>query len=196
MRQFLAPAIVEWVSTHLLPYEAELRMKLAGVCKDAAEIDDVMQEVYCRILKLETVEQIREPREYVLRMARNIVIDQFRHNTVVEIEAVANLEEFNVEDPSPSPERVAAGRAELKWVLGLISNLPDRCQQVFRARRIYGMSQDATARSLGLSENVVEKETMRGMALISESIAKTGMHWGGDAVKSRAGKPTVRKRHV
>lgn len=198
MTQFLDPDVLDWMSSYVLPFEAELRIKLARVCKDSIDIDDVVQEVYCRMLKqgAESLLQIREPKAYVMQMAKNIVIDQLRHNTVVEIEAVANLEELEVEDPNPCPERVAMARAELKWVLGLISNLPDRCKQVFRARKVYGMSQNATAETLGLSENVVEKETMRGMAIIAESIARIGISHAAEAAAPKARKALTRKRHV
>lgn len=199
MKQYVAPDIVSWVSLNVLPHEAELRMKLSLVCKDAAEIDDVLQEVYCRLLKLESVEQIWEPRGYVMRMAKNIVIDQFRHNTVVEIDAMANLEELDVPDPAPTPERIAMARAELQWVMGLIAGLPERCRRVIRARRIDGLSQDDTARSLGLTKSVVEKETMRGMALISEHIERAGIQYAGDAPKAKPValvKPLNKKRHV
>ena len=195
MGRFLDPDIVDWVSSNVLPFEAELRMRLGRVCRDADEIDDVVQEMYCRMLKLESVDQIREPKGYVLRMAKNILIDQFRHEAVVRIDAVANLEELELEDPAPCPERVALARAELKWVLGLISNLPDRCRQVFRARRIYGLSQSATAETLGLTENVVEKETMRGMALLSETIARVGMRPAAAPADPAQAAPRG-KRHV
>lgn len=196
MRRFVDPDIVDWVSSNVLPFEAEIRERLGRVCKSAAEIDDVIQEVYCRILKLDSVEQIREPKGYILRMAKNIVIDQLRHESVVEIETMANLEELVQEDPAPGPERVALARAELTWVLGLISGLPDRCKQVIRARRIYGLSQKATAATLGVTEHVVENETMRGMAILSERIASVGMPAGLDKAGSGAGKGRTRKRHV
>jgi RNA polymerase sigma-70 factor (ECF subfamily) len=116
---------------------------------------------------------------------------------VVDIQAVANLDGLQVEDPGPSPERVVLARAELRWVLGLISNLPDRCKQVFRARKVYGLSQSATAETLGLSENVVEKETMRGMAILSDLIERVGINTGAAAPAGNAGKTaSKRKRHV
>jgi RNA polymerase sigma-70 factor (ECF subfamily) len=197
MRQFAHPDIVEWVSSNVLPFEAELRVRLGRVCKDADEVDDVVQEIYCRMLKLDSVDRIYEPRGYVMRMAKHILIDQYRHEAVVDIQAVANLDGLQVEDPGPSPERVVLARAELRWVLGLISNLPDRCKQVFRARKVYGLSQSATAETLGLTENVVEKETMRGMAILSDLIERVGINTGAASAGASVGKAAPRrKRHV
>jgi RNA polymerase sigma-70 factor (ECF subfamily) len=109
---------------------------------------------------------------------------------------VANLEDLNIEDASPSPERVAVARAELRGVLGLMANLPDRCKDVFRARRIEGLSQQETAASLDISEGIVEQETMRGMKLIQKMIASVGLDdepTRGDAKKRKA---VTRKKHA
>ena len=95
--------------------------------------------------------------------------------------------------------RVVFARDELKWVFGLIGNLPDRCKSVFRARRVHGMSQNETADTLGLTDSVVEHEMMRGMRLMSEMISKHGMARTNtkreDAVPKRAAKTSnVRDR--
>ena len=88
---------------------------------------------------------------------------------------MANLEDLDIADAAPSPERVVFARSELKWVIGLVGQLPDRCKAVFRARRIQGLSQQETADSLGLTDGVVEHEMMKGMRLMSEMIARHGM---------------------
>lgn len=196
MNHKLDSTLVEWVSSCVLPFEAELRGKLSRICRNGAEVDDVVQEVYCRLYNLDSIAQIHEPRGYVMRMAKNIVIDQLRRETVVDIEAVANLDALDIEDPSPTPERVALARAELRWVMGLIANLPERCKQVFRARRVYGLSIDATSEALGLSEHVIEKELTRGLALLSESIARVGVDAGAAPAPAKGGKAASRRKHV
>jgi RNA polymerase sigma factor (sigma-70 family) len=167
--------VVEWVTSNFLPFEAELRLMLRRVCASPAEVDDVIQETYYKVLQMDSMDHVREPRGFLVRISKNIVIDRMRRDAVVNIEAMANLEALEIADSAPSPERVALARAELRWVIGLIANLPGRCKQVFRARRIYGLSQFETAETLGISEGIVEKETMRGMALISDMIARVGV---------------------
>jgi RNA polymerase sigma-70 factor (ECF subfamily) len=120
--------VVDWVTSNFLPFEAELRMMLRRVCASPAEIDDVVQEVYYKVLMLDSVDHVREPRAFLVRMAKNIVTDRLRREAIVNIEVMANIEELGIED-SLSPERVAQARSELKWVIGLIANLPDRCKE-------------------------------------------------------------------
>jgi RNA polymerase sigma factor (sigma-70 family) len=167
--------VADWLAINFLPHEAELRRMLRGVCINSAEIDDAIQETCYRILVMPDLDHIHAPKPFVFRTAKNIVLDRIRRDTVVSIETMANLEELDIADTAPSPDRVYFAREELTWVFGLISNLPDRCKSVFRARRIHGMSQNETAESLGLTDSVVEHEMMRGMRLMSEMVSRRGM---------------------
>jgi RNA polymerase sigma-70 factor (ECF subfamily) len=167
--------VVDWLTIHFLPHEAELRGMLRRVCASAAEIDDVIQETCYRILVMPDLGHVLNPKAFVFRTAKNIVLDRIRRDAVVSIETMANLDDLDIADSAPSPERVVFARDELKWVFGLIGNLPDRCKSVFRARRVHGMSQNETADTLGLTDSVVEHEMMRGMRLMSEMISKHGM---------------------
>lgn len=88
---------------------------------------------------------------------------------------MSNLDELEIEDTAPSPERIVFARNELKWVIGLVANLPNRCKTVFQARRIHGLSQQETVKTLSLSDSVVEHEMIKGMRLMSEMIARYGM---------------------
>jgi RNA polymerase sigma-70 factor (ECF subfamily) len=148
---------------------------LRRVCIGPAEVDDVIQETCYRILSTGCLDHVRDPKPFVFRTAKNIVLDRIRRDAVVNIEAMANLDELEIADTAPSPERVVFAREELKWVFGLIGNLPDRCKSVFRARRVQGLSQNETAETLGLTDSVVEHEMMRGMRLMSEMISRHGM---------------------
>jgi RNA polymerase sigma-70 factor (ECF subfamily) len=181
------PEIVAWVSSHVVPFEADLRQKLRHICGTAHEVDDLVQEIYYRFLKMRSVDHIDDPRNYVFQMARNLVIDHLRRKRVVNIEAAQSLDELAVFDGAPSPERVAMARAELKWVLGVIAKLPERCREVFQMRKVYGLSQAETAQQLGLSENVVEKETMRGMHIISDTVARVSVSSQQDARRQAGG---------
>jgi hypothetical protein len=66
---------------------------------------------------------------------------------------------------------------------------------VFRARKIYGLSQHETAESLGLTENVVEKETMKGLKLISDMVARVGLD-EDRRQEPAAARPRANQRHV
>lgn len=187
------PEVVDWVTTHFLPFESRLRLMLKRVCASAAEVDDVVQEVYYKVLQLDGVAHIQEPQAFLVRTAKNVVTDRMRRDAIVSIEAMANLEELHVEDGAPSPERIALAREDLRWLSSLIERLPDRCKAVFQARRVYGLSQHETVASLNIPESAVEYETMRGSRLLSEMIAAEGGFEEYGAAPARAARMVVKK---
>ncbi len=170
-----APEIVTWVRFHVIPYEAEVRRWIGAVYYEKSEIDDIIQDIYFKLLKLDSVAHITDPRAYLYQAARNAIAGRLRRKRIVSIRTVQNLDELGLYDGAPSPERVAAARAELKWVLCLIANLPERCGQVMKLRKIYGLSQAEAASRLAVSENIIEKETIKGVKLISEMAKRIGV---------------------
>ncbi|CAL4866330.1 hypothetical protein MMA231_00570 [Asticcacaulis sp. MM231] len=165
-------ALLAFVGTQILPHEADLRHWLLRLGVKAHELDDIVQDVYCRLLRLERVDHIEDPRAYLFRSARNVLLEQVRKSKIVSIMTVQNLDELGVADLGPSPESAASSRAELMRVLALIGDLPERCRQVFELRKVHGLSQAETAKALRISENIVEKETAKGLVLILRHMAE------------------------
>ena len=137
----------------------------------ADQIDDIVQEAYCRIAALRSVDHIANGRSYFFQTARNVILEQLRRARIVRIDAVTELELQNIVEDVPSPERIAAARFDLERVRSLIEELPERCRRIFELRRIHGIPQREIARMLNVSENVVEAQAVRGLRLILKSIA-------------------------
>lgn len=161
-----------FVGTHILPHEAGLRQWLARAGLSASERDDLVQEVYYRLLRQTSLDHIEDPRAYMYRTARNIMLEQIRKNRVVSITTVQNIDELGSIDIAPSPEQAVSARRELARVMGFIEALPARCRAVFELRKVHGLSQAETARRLSLSENIIEKETAKGLSLILKRVAE------------------------
>src|SRR5689334_6262761 len=70
--------IVLWVGRHILPLEGEVRRWLRKAAVAPADVDDVIQEAYCRIAGLDAVSHIKEPRAYFFQVVRNILLEQVR----------------------------------------------------------------------------------------------------------------------
>ena len=192
--------VVDWLAEHFIPFETELRSMLRRVCAGPAEVDDVIQETCYKILQLDSVQHVLEPRAYLVRTAKNIVNDRLRRDAVVSIEAVANLEALELEDHQPSAERIVQGRKELNQVLRLIDALPERCRKVFRARRLHGLPRQDVADTLGISVGIVEYEITRAMDLLSAGLRQgaigAGVEEASDqplAGRQQAGKQQLRE---
>lgn len=163
--------LIGWVSRHILPHEAKLRAWLRAAFP-AIDVDDVIQEAYCRLAGLASFDHIDDPRRYFFRVARNIVLEQVRRERVVSIEAASGLAvlEEGAAEEDQSPERIVAGRLALARVERLIDALPERARQVIRWRKIEGVSQREIAVRLGVTENVVENHVARGLRRILDQL--------------------------
>lgn len=139
---------------------------------DQSDVEDVIQESYCRLSALNDVSHIQSGRAYFFQTARRIVLDQMRRSKIVRIEAVSEIDALNVVLDEPSPERIASGRRELARVQGFIAALPDRCRRIFEMRKIHGYSQKEIAAELGVSETIVENDVSLGLRLILRAVAE------------------------
>lgn len=166
--------IVAWVGSQVLPHEADVRAWLRRRLLSPATVDDVVQEAYCRIAALTSIDHIDDGRAYFFRTASSIVIDQARRARVVRIDSVAEMESLDVVNDEPSPERIVSGWRDLARVKALIDGLPERCRRVFQLRRIHGCSQREVAEQLGMTENVVEQQSIRGLKLILKALSDEG----------------------
>jgi RNA polymerase sigma factor (sigma-70 family) len=166
--------IVAWVGSQVLPHEAAVRAWLRRWTGHSQDIDDVIQEAYCRLSALESIAHIGSGRAYLYQTVRNIVLEQARHAKIVRIDNVWDMNSVSM-DESPALDRVVGGARELQRVGELIDQLPAKCRRVFVMRRIHGESQRDIARTFGISESAVEKQAMRGLKLILKALE-------GDAV--------------
>lgn len=144
-----------------MPHERDLRIWLRRQVVAAADVEDVVQECYCRLAQLHDVSHITAPRAYLFIMARNIVRRQRERARVVRIDPLAATME--AEADFLTPERVAQARQELGRVQAALATLSDRARSIFIMRRIEGQSQKAIAQALGISETIVENEASRGL---------------------------------
>jgi RNA polymerase sigma factor (sigma-70 family) len=166
--------ILAWVAAEVLPHESSVRGWLIRAFGAGAgmDVDDVIQEAYCRLSMLTDIGHIASSRAYFFQTARNIVLEQMRRARIVRLEAMTELQHASIIDDEPSPERIAGGRRELARVMDLIASLPDRCRTVIELRKIHGLSQREIARRLGVSENVVENDSVRGLRMILKALAE------------------------
>ena len=164
--------IVAWVGREILPHEADVRGWLRRSLVSDGEVEDIIQDVYCRLLSLSSTSHIASPRAYFFTAARAVAIDRLRRSRVVRMETVTEIEALNVVLDEPSPERVAAGRRELERVRGMIASLPERCRRIFELRKIEGMPQRDIARLLGVTETIVENDVVKGQRLILKAFAE------------------------
>jgi RNA polymerase sigma-70 factor (ECF subfamily) len=164
--------IVAWVGSHVLPHEAAVRAWLRRWTSRDQDIDDVIQEAYCRLAAMDDVTHVSNGRAYLFQTTRNIVLEQVRRSKIVRIDNVTDMGSLSILDEAPPMDRVVAGARELQRVEQLIEKLPQRCRQIFVLRRIHGVPQREIAQMLGITQAAVEKQATRGLRLIMKGMER------------------------
>lgn len=164
--------IIHWVASQILPHEADVRAWLMRARLGRDDAEDILQESYCRMAELTTIEHISSPRAYFFTVARNIALMRLRRARIVRIESVDEIDRLEVISDLPSPEQVSVARSDLARLKRVIATLPARCRQVFEMRKIEGLPQKEIARRMGLSEHMVENDAAKALRLIMKAMAE------------------------
>lgn len=163
--------IISWVASHILPHESAVRRWLSARVAAGEDVEDVIQEAYCRIAELDDVAHIGNGRAYLYETVRNIAAENARRSRVVRFESLSSDDLVVLPDEAATPERIVAASRRLQLVQRLIQALPERCREVFILRRVYDIPQREIARRLGISESTVEMHITRGIRSVVQALA-------------------------
>lgn len=129
------------------------------------EIEDIVQETYVRICTVKQSEQIRHPRSFMYRTARNLALDHLKR---AETRMGVSMEEdgVNVDASLEGLDQVydqVSATQEFEQFCGAVRQLPLQCRRAFVLKKVYGYSQKEIAKNLNISENTVEKHIAAGL---------------------------------
>jgi len=163
-----------WLARHVLPHESAIRARLKRVHTYGLDVDDIVQEIYARIVSLPSPESIRYPKQYALQTASSIIIDHVRHSRVIPISSSGSLEQLNVVSPEVDPEAQLEFREEIAEIALFLARLPETTRETLILRRVEGLSQQETANRLGISVKTVEKHMARGVLMLMDLFGRGG----------------------
>lgn len=164
------PHIVRWVSLHVVPQEQKVRAALRRLGVAESDVDDLIQDAYCRLATLTSVDHIDRPGAYFMQIVKNAWRDSLRRARVVRLEDYTENATQIVEDEAIGVEAAVIAREQLKLVEALLVTLPERCRTIFTWKRMEGISQREIAQRLGVSEHIVENDVQRALRTIQRAL--------------------------
>ena len=136
----------------------------------AAEVDDLVQEVFLNLLSRKAQTPIENMGGYLFAVAARVLL-HYRLQTQRAV--VEKLREDNHYPPSdPSPERVLASRQELQRLAAALECMPQRTRDVFILHRFEESTYPDIARHLNISVSAVEKQMMNALRLLKGELEK------------------------
>src|SRR5262245_16851807 len=94
-----------WFKREVLPHEAALLRYLARVWPRKHEIQDLRQETYARVYAAAMTARPSSARAFLFTTAHHLMTDRVRHERVVSIEAVGDIDALSVSVEEISVER-------------------------------------------------------------------------------------------
>jgi RNA polymerase sigma factor (sigma-70 family) len=175
-----------WFAAEILPLEGTLVRYLSRVWPDPAEVPDLRQDIYVRVYESARRGFPHSPRAYLFKTARNLMADRVRHARIVHIDSNQDFEVLNVLIDEISPERRLAARQELQSLAQAFDALSDKCRSVVWLRRVEGLSQQETARRLGMREGAVESQLGRAVRILALAVFGSFNQLGASHGKGRS----------
>lgn len=163
-----------WLATQVMPHEPAVRGWLRRGRHLHADIDDIIQESYAKLVCVPDVSSIENVRAYFFRTAYSVVAGRLRRKNVIAMTSITEVEHLQAGIDEITPEDSLAGRNELQLLADMIERLPDKTRRVFVLRRVSGLSQKEVSRRTGIPESTVEKHIAKAIRLLMAAYADGG----------------------
>ena len=146
-----------------------------GRVRDRADAPDLAQEVYLRMIRLRSLEQIRNPEGYLFTVASNLAKEhmarQRRHGTPIDAEDVSVQVEL-AELPTADSQLDAARRAQR--LAEVLRELSPKCQAVVVLQYVHGCSYAEIGEKLQISPSMVKKYLTQALELCRRRMRRLG----------------------
>jgi len=161
-----------------LGMERRIRGRLQRLVRSQQEVPDLLQDVYLQLLVASDRPSppMQSTTAYVMTVVRNKAFDWLRHKKVTTaMFPGAAIDDCDTPAEGMRPDELVSLEEELEVLFGAISSLPERCQQVFVMRKVYGMSHKAIACTIRVTVHTVEQHMTRATYMLGQSLAQYGL---------------------
>ncbi|MET0360494.1 MAG: RNA polymerase sigma factor [Sphingobium sp.] len=152
---------------HIPALRAWFRRRL----RNAADVDDAVQDVWVRAQRHLGGGGVNDVRSYLFRSAHSVMVDRARR---AEVRHEGRQDAFDEEMPhlveEITPERVLQGKDRLQRVVERMREMPERTRDIFLLHRFEGVSYGEIARTMGISISAVEKHIMKALRMLEDEI--------------------------
>jgi len=151
-------------------FRASLLRHFRRRVSDSGEIEDMVQDVFVRLINRGGVAKLENLSAYVFETASSVLKDRRRKHRTHFFDFHDRFDEDEHGDVDFSPEHVLLSKEQLARATAILLELPERTRVIFVLRRLEGFRyQDISAR-LGISVSAVEKHMARAVAHLTRRL--------------------------
>ncbi len=162
----------KWLEREILPHDKDIRRRLARRFP-SADLDDVIQAAYLRLMATPCLHHVRDGRSYFYRAATSEIRDQARRDQIRGRCSVdyGKIDEDTLAADGPELEDVLDSRHALAQFYAELRQMPLRERAVIEMRKIEGLCVRETAARIGSSVSSVEKLQLKAMRRLGAALS-------------------------
>ena len=136
------------------------------------DIADLTQETILRALEAEKRTEIKEPRRFLVGIAKNVARSELDRRSKMSSSLLDDFDPDSYVLDEPAVDEKVDARARMQVFGAAIATLPTQCQRVFVLKHIYGASHKEIAERLDIALSTVEKHVALGLKRCREEMLK------------------------
>ncbi len=119
------------------------------------DVEDIIQETYVRMCKVENKTLIKDSESFMFRTARNLALDYLKRAETRLTSGVDDVDEILLEEYDPTFGQIASDE-EFGLFCAAIRELPKQSQRAFILKKVYGYSLKEIMLEMDLGQPTVE----------------------------------------
>ena len=147
-------------------YQNDLSKFIHSKIKRNEDADDIIQEVYLRIIRLKDTRHIDNPRAFLFKTAQNVIIDRYRQNNAQQGDSHIAYNDDICSSEQYSPEKITQAKQRYSLFLLALEELNNNCRTAFMLNRFSNLPYKEIAKLMGVSVAMVEYHIMRALSHI------------------------------
>jgi len=160
----------QFISSLYVKYSSDVRNFLRARYRCDDQLDDIVQETFLKAHRSACWENIKNPKAYLMRTAKNLFIDLMRKKSRNLVDYSDTIEDEHSDINNPARTQLADEEMYLLSVA--IEQLTQQVKTAFVLRKVYDLSYIEIAARMNLSVRTIEKHVANGLAKVAVSMRK------------------------
>ncbi len=140
--------------------------------REPADVEDLVQEVFTRIVARDSTRPVENLGGYVFQTAASVLADRGRRRWSRRADHHEAFDPEQHGDEDIDPERVLSSKQSLRAATAALLSLPERTRTIFILHRLEGYKHREIAAKLGISVSAVEKQIFRAVQHLAKTVGK------------------------
>ena len=170
-----------------MEHQDALKRFLWQFYKRVEDVEDAAQEAYIRSFRAELDQDIKDPKAFLFRVARNYALSDLakKSNTTTDYLVDSDVSPVLEDDSHVGADERLESKQKLFLMLQAVAELPPKCRQVFVMRKFEGKRVKDIAETLGVSVSSVDQHVALGLIKCRRYLNAHGFDMGlGSKAKS------------